>query len=71
MIFSFISISCAIVVEAIRFHTFQHNSNSDQLDINVFHYSKVFSVNIPVGIMAPQLFAFAVAECLTLITSML
>jgi len=68
MFFSFVSISCAIAVEAIRFHVFEHTSSS-VLNINEFHFFKVFSVSVPVGIMAPQLCAQAVAECLTLVTS--
>ena len=68
MFFSCISILCAIIVEATRYHVFEHSSTS-QLNINVFQYFQVFSVSIPVGAMAPQLWAQAVAECLTLVTS--
>ena len=69
MLFSFVSISCAIVVEAIRFYVFEHNSSS-VWNINDFQYFEVFSINIPVSTMAPQLCAQAIAECLTLVTSM-
>ena len=66
MFFSFVSIFCAIVVEAVRYHT---NISSSEININDFQYFKVFSVSIPVGTMTPQLCAQAVAECLTLVTS--
>ena len=68
MFFSCISILCAIIVEATRYHVFEHSSTS-QVNINVFQYFQVFSVSIPVEVMAPQLWAQAVAECLTLVTS--
>ena len=71
MLFNFVSIFCAIVAEAIRYHMFKHSYTSEiMININVFHYFKVFSVSIPVGVMAPQLCAQAIAECLTLVTSM-
>ena len=69
MLFNFVSIFCAIVVEAIRYHTFEHSSTS-VIRINEFQYFKVFSVSMSVGTMAPQLCAQAIAECLTLVTSM-
>ena len=68
MFFSFVSICCAIAVEAIRFHVFEHKSSS-VLNINEFYIFKAFSVSVSVGIMAPQLCAQAVAECLTTVTS--
>ena len=68
MFFSIISIFCAIIVEATRYHMFEQNSTSE-ISINVFQYFKVFSVSISIGAMAPQLCAQAIAECLTLVTS--
>ena len=68
MFFSFVSICFAIAVEAIRFHVFEHKSSS-VVNINDFNLFKVFSVNVTVGVMVPQLCAQAVAECLILIAS--
>jgi len=62
---SFISIVCAITVEAIRIHQFDSGSS---LGVNILLYQHTFFVDIPVGVMAPQLFIQGAAECLTLIT---
>ena len=58
---SLVSIFCAIAVEVVRIHW-------PLLGVNVLLYQTTFSVNIPVGVMAPQLFIQGAAECLTLIT---
>jgi len=67
VIASLISIICAISVEAVRIHHFNPGS---QLGINVLQYQSIFSVDISVGAMVPQLVIQATAECLTLITGM-
>jgi len=58
---SLVSIICAIAVEVVRIHW-------PLLGVNVLLYQSTFSVDIPVGVMAPQLFIQGAAECLTLIT---
>jgi len=68
MFFSFVSISCAIAVEAIHFHVRQIQFCSEYQW--VLHFQSFnFSVSVSVGIMAPQLCAQAVAECLMTVTS--
>ena len=62
---SLISIICAITIEAVRIHRFESGTS---LGINVLLYQSIFSVDISVGVMAPQLFIQGAAECLTLIT---
>ena len=64
MIFSLISVICAIIVEVIRYITLY--SQDSVIQVNVFHYEQMVSVPIPVGVMTPQFFFQAVAECLAI-----
>jgi len=62
---SFVSITCAITVEAVRVYHFESGA---PLGINKLPYRSFFSADISVGVMAPQLFIQGAAECLTLVT---
>ena len=53
-----------ITIEAVRIHHFE---SGVPLGIKVLLYQSMFSVNIPIGVMAPQLFIQGAAECLILI----
>ena len=71
MFASFASISCALIVEAIRYSTLKSQPSQSTLEVNIFATLKngVVSAPISVGVMAPQYVFQALAECLALITS--
>ena len=72
MFASFISITCALIVEAVRNTTLKSQTSNSTLKVNIFTGSEedgVIAAPIPVGVMAPQYVFQAVAECLALITS--
>ena len=71
MFASFISISCALTVEAVRYSKLSSQASSSTLEVNIFTNEGVVSAPISVGVMAPQYVFQAVAECLALITSKL
>ena len=71
MFASFISISCALTVEAIRYSKLSSQLPNSTLEVNMFTNEGVVSARISVGVMAPQYVFQAVAECLALITSKL
>jgi len=64
LVASFTGIACALAVEAVRI-----SSSKSALQINSFLDKNVFSVDIPVWMLAPQFFIQALAECLVYITS--
>jgi len=66
LIFSIFSIICATIVEVVRYTTLY--SQDTVVQVNVFRYEQMVSVSIPVGVMAPQYFFQAVAECLAIPT---
>ena len=66
---SFITIICALSTEAIRYDRFMRAKSDSVVDLNVYQFSRVFAVDIPVGVMTPQFIIQAVAECLVLVTS--
>ena len=68
MLTSLISISCALIVEVVRYSKL---SSQQLLEVNLFGKEGVVSAPISVGVMAPQYFFQGVAECLALITSKL
>ena len=65
MMASFASISCALIVEVIRYTL----KSQSKLEVNIFAKDGIVSAPIPVGVMAPQYVFQALAECLALITS--
>ena len=67
----FLSIICALTVEAIRYERFMSIKSNSVAYINKLHLVSLYAVDIPVGIMIPQFIVQAVAECLVLITSKL
>ena len=69
MFVSFASISCALIVEAIRYSTLKSQSSQSTLEVNIFAEDGVVLAPISVGVMAPQYVFQALAECLALITS--
>ena len=70
MFASFASITCALIVEAVRYTTLKSQSSNSTLEVNVFtKVGGVIAAPIPVGVMAPQYVFQAIAECLALITS--
>ena len=71
MFASFISISCALIVEAVRYSTLSSQPSNSTLEVNIFSKEGVVSAPISVGVMAPQYVFQGVAECLALITSKL
>ena len=71
MFASFISISCALIVEAVRYSKLSSQPANSTLEVNMFTNEGVVSAPISVGVMAPQYVFQAVAECLALITSKL
>ena len=68
MLTSLISISCALIVEVVRYSKL---SSQQLLEVNIFSKEGVVSAPVSVGVMAPQYFFQGVAECLALITSKL
>ena len=66
---SLFSIICALSAEAIRYDRFMRAKSDSVVDLNVYHFSKLFAVDIPVGVMTPQFGIQAVAECLVFVTS--
>ena len=71
MFASFVSISCGLIVEAMRYNTLNSQASHSTLEVNKFTTEGVISVPMSVGVMAPQYVFQAVAECLALITSKL
>jgi len=71
MIICLTSLLCAITTEAVHYHyfTLQLSKQSPKLNINVFHNLQVFSVTIPLWVLAPQFLIQGLAECLVFITS--
>ena len=66
---SLLSITCALTTEAIRYNRFVREKSDSIVDLNGYQFSRIFAVDIPVGIMTPQFIVQAVAECLVLVTS--
>ena len=71
MFASFVSISCGLIVETMRYNTLNSQASHSTLEVNKFTTEGVISVPISVGVMAPQYVFQAMAECLALITSKL
>ena len=69
MLASFASISCALIVEGIRYATLKSHASQSMPKINSFAQDGRVSAPISVGVMAPQYVFQALAECLALITS--
>ena len=66
---SLVSIIYALSTEAIRYDSFMRAKSDSVVDLNEYHFSRVFAVDIPVGVMTPQFIIQAVAECFVLVTS--
>ena len=66
---SLFSIICAVSTEAIRYDRFMRAKSDSVVDLNVYQFSRLFAVDISVGVMTPQFIIQAVAECLVLVTS--
>ena len=71
MFASFISISCALTVEAVRYSTLRSQPSNSTLEVNIFSKEGVVSAPVSVEVMAPQYVFQAIAECLAFITSKL
>ena len=70
MFTSFASITCALIVEAVRYTTLKSQASNSTLEVNIFAPgSRVVAAPVPIGVMTPQYVFQAVAECLALITS--
>ena len=67
MIFGLTSVICAVIVEVVRYTTL--HSEKSVVQVNEFQYEQMVAVPIKVGVMAPQYFFQAVAECLAIPTS--
>jgi len=66
LIFCLTSVICAIIVEVVRNTTL--SLQGSVIQVNMFRHEEMVSVPIPVGVMAPQYFFQAVAECLAIPT---
>ena len=70
MFTNFASITCALIVEAVRYTTLNSQASNSTLEVNIFAQgSPVVAAPVPIGVMTPQYVFQAVAECLALITS--
>ena len=69
MCIGLVTIICALSTEVIRYDRFMRAKSDCVVDLNVYHFSRLFAVDISVGVMIPQFIIQAVAECLIVVTS--